>query len=117
MVCLFHSLFCSYYKNMKMYVISDNNDTLTGLRMAGVDGVVVHTKSEADKALDDTLCNSDIGIVLISGSLCKLCQEKTDDIKKNKSRPLLLEIPDRHGNGRDENAIAEYIRSAVGIKI
>ena len=27
---------------MKMYLISDNVDTLTGMRLAGVEGVVVH---------------------------------------------------------------------------
>ena len=27
---------------MKMYLISDNVDTYTGMRLAGVDGVVVH---------------------------------------------------------------------------
>ena len=29
---------------MKMYLISDNVDTLTGMRLAGVDGVVVHER-------------------------------------------------------------------------
>ena len=27
---------------MKMYLISDNVDTYTGMRLAGVDGIVVH---------------------------------------------------------------------------
>ena len=30
---------------MKMYLISDNIDTQTGMRLAGVDGVVVHELS------------------------------------------------------------------------
>ena len=29
---------------MKMYLISDNLDTLTGMRLAGVDGIVVHER-------------------------------------------------------------------------
>ena len=29
---------------MKMYLISDNVDTYTGMRLAGVDGVVVHER-------------------------------------------------------------------------
>ena len=32
---------------MKMYLISDNVDTLTGMRLAGVEGVVVHGRKEA----------------------------------------------------------------------
>ena len=29
---------------MRMFLISDNVDTLTGMRLAGIDGVVVHEK-------------------------------------------------------------------------
>lgn len=31
---------------MKMYLISDNVDTYTGMRLAGVDGIVVHEQDE-----------------------------------------------------------------------
>ena len=31
---------------MKMYLISDNIDTYTGMRLAGVEGAVVHEKQE-----------------------------------------------------------------------
>ena len=35
---------------MKMYLISDNIDTLTGMRLAGVEGVVVHEMQEVKEA-------------------------------------------------------------------
>ena len=31
---------------MKMYLISDNIDTCTGMRLAGIEGAVVHKKEE-----------------------------------------------------------------------
>jgi V/A-type H+-transporting ATPase subunit F len=31
---------------MRMFLISDNVDTYTGMRLAGVDGVVVHSNTE-----------------------------------------------------------------------
>ncbi len=37
---------------MKMFVISDNVDTLTGMRLAGVDGVLAHTREEFSRALE-----------------------------------------------------------------
>ena len=40
---------------MKMYLISDNVDTYTGMRLAGVDGVVVHEREELYQALQDAL--------------------------------------------------------------
>ena len=37
---------------MKMYLISDNVDTLTGMRLAGVEGCVVHERQELKEALE-----------------------------------------------------------------
>lgn len=102
---------------MKMFVISDNTDTLTGLRMAGVEGVIARDESEVKRRLDEVLAMDDVGILLINGTLAKLAGPTVDRIKASRSTPLLLEIPDRHGNGRDENAISEFIRSAVGVNI
>ena len=42
---------------MKMYLISDNVDTLTGMRLAGVDGVVVHERQELREALENAMDN------------------------------------------------------------
>ena len=38
---------------MKMFLISDNVDTLTGMRLAGVEGCIVHERAELRKALVD----------------------------------------------------------------
>ena len=100
-----------------MYVISDNSDTYMGFRLAGVDGVVVHTKAELLEALDYVQNNSSIGILLINGALVPLAPERIDRLKLTNSRPLLVEIPDRHGQGRSEDAIKEYISSAIGVEI
>ena len=40
---------------MKMFLISDNVDTYTGMRLAGVDGVVVHEREELRDALENVL--------------------------------------------------------------
>lgn len=36
---------------MRMYLISDNIDTYTGMRLSGVEGVVVHEREELEEAL------------------------------------------------------------------
>ena len=38
-----------------MYLISDNIDTLTGMRLAGVEGVIVHEHDELKEALERTI--------------------------------------------------------------
>ncbi len=40
---------------MKMFLISDNIDTQTGMRLAGVEGVVVHEREELRSALGPLL--------------------------------------------------------------
>ena len=102
---------------MRMFLISDNVDTLTGMRLAGIDGVVVHEKQEIKQALDEVLSQKDIGIILMTEKLGKESPEIVDDIKLNRTGPLLLEIPDRHGSGRRPDFITAYINEAIGIKI
>ena len=51
---------------MKMYLISDNVDTYTGMRLAGVDGVVVHERDELRDALEKVLADKTVGIVLLT---------------------------------------------------
>ena len=102
---------------MRMFLISDNVDTLTGMRRAGIDGVVVHEKQEIKQALDEVLSQKDIGIILMTEKLGKEIPEIVDDIKLNRTFPLLLEIPDRHGSGRRPDFITAYINEAIGIKI
>ena len=51
---------------MKMYLISDNIDTLTGMRLAGVEGAVVHEKEELKAEIDKVLADKEIGILLLT---------------------------------------------------
>ena len=49
-----------------MYLISDNIDTLTGMRLAGVEGVIVHEHDELKEALERTIADKEIGIILLT---------------------------------------------------
>ena len=49
-----------------MFLISDNVDTYTGMRLAGVDGVVVHERKELREQLEKVLQDKSIGIVLLT---------------------------------------------------
>lgn len=102
---------------MQMFLISDNVDTRTGMRLAGIEGVVVHEAHELKKVLDDVVSNREIGIVLITEKLGKLLPEYIMDIKLNYHTPLIVEIPDRHGTGRTPDSITRYVREAIGVRI
>ncbi len=49
---------------MKMFLISDNVDTETGMRLTGVEGVVVHEREELFQVLQNALSDKEIGIIL-----------------------------------------------------
>ena len=102
---------------MKMYLISDNKDTLTGMRLAGVEGVVVHERQELKDALDAVFQDKEIGIVLLTEKFGREFPDLIDDVKLNRRLPLLIEIPDRHGTGRNENFITDYVSEAIGLKL
>ncbi len=102
---------------MRFHLISDNKDTLVGMRLAGIPGVVVHKEQEVRDALEEALQDDNIAVILITENLVKLCREHIYDLKLNRARPLIVEIPDRHGNGSVKDSITKYVRDAIGIKI
>ena len=80
---------------MKMYLISDNIDTQTGMRLAGVDGVVVHEREELRTALETALADKEIGILLLTEKFGREFPEIVDEVKLHHKVPLIVEIPDR----------------------
>ena len=102
---------------MKMYQISDNKDTYTGMRLAGVEGIVVHERQELKEALENVFQDKEIGIVLLTEKFGREFPDLIDQAKLNRRLPLLIEIPDRHGTGRKENFITDYVSEAIGLKL
>ena len=100
-----------------MYLISDNVDTYTGMRLAGVDGVVVHEREELYQALQDALQDKSVGIVLLTEKLGREFPDMIDQFRLERKMPLLVEIPDRHGTGRSKDFITSYITEAIGLKL
>lgn len=102
---------------MKMFLISDNINTFTGMRLAGVEGVVVHEKDEVREALQNAVQDKDNAIILLTEKLGKDFPEIISDIRLNNLQPLLVEVPDRYGTGRRPDFITAYINEAIGVKL
>ncbi|MBS6762069.1 MAG: V-type ATP synthase subunit F [Clostridium sp.] len=102
---------------MKMFLISDNVDTYTGMRLAGVDGVIVHERGELQEALQMVLKDETVGIVLLTEKFGREFPDMIDEFRLERKMPLLIEIPDRHGTGRKKDFITSYITEAIGLKL
>lgn len=100
---------------MRMYLLSDNVDTLIGMRLSGVDGTVLHDEQSLCAKLDELLLDDDIAVILITHKLITLIPETVNDIKLNRTRPLITEIPDRHSEGSIGDTITRYVRDAIGV--
>ena len=100
-----------------MFRISDNVDTYTGMRLAGVDGVVVHERKELREQLEKVLQDKSIGIVLLTEKFGREFPDILDEFRLDRKIPLLIEIPDRHGTGRKKDFITSYITEAIGLKL
>ncbi len=102
---------------MKMYLISDNTDTLTGMRLAGVEGGLAHSREEVKRALEDAASDKDNGILLLTEALGRKYPELVRAARTGHKMPLLIEIPDRHGTGRRPDFITAYVNEAIGLKL
>lgn len=99
---------------MKFHLITDNTDTATGLRLAGIEYTLLENPTECEKALKSAISDSEIGIILITQGLYDKCADTVDEIKKTVSLPLITEIPD-NGNEFKGNSITRYVIDAIGI--
>lgn len=102
---------------MKIFLISDNVDTLTGMRLAGVEGVVVHEEEELREALQKAIRDKENGIILLTEKFGRDFPETVTNIRINTNMPLIIEIPDRHGTGRRPDFITSYVSEAIGLKL
>ncbi len=87
---------------MRMYLMSDNVDTLTGMRLAGVAGEVVHTREAFQACLERVLEKEDICIILITEKAAELAPDLVEHTMMNRKLPLVSIIPDRHGRRSDK---------------
>ena len=101
---------------MKFFVIGDE-DTVLGFRYAGIHGTTAHTAGEVSAALDQGAADRDVGAIIITERAASLAQDRVDEMHAESVRPVLVEIPDRHGALPGRKTLTDLIREAVGIRI
>lgn len=102
---------------MKSFLISDNRDTWVGMRLAGVDGVIVHTREEVRRAMESAMQNEEIGILIFTEKAADQVRAEVMNKKLKCNRPIIVEIPDRHGSSHSQDRITDYIRDSIGIRL
>lgn len=101
---------------MKFRLLTNDSDTLVGMRLAGIEGEKVASAEETVSALEKAISDKETGIVMINKSLASLIEKQLLEIKKNSST-LIVEIPDKNATETDTDSITKYVADAIGIKI
>ena len=102
---------------MKFFVLSDNIDTQMGMRLAGIEGKVIHERDEVLQELETAMHDEDIAVIFMTTKLIQTCPEIISEIKLKQPKPLIAEIPDRHGSAKIGETIDRYVSEAVGVKL
>lgn len=102
---------------MKAFCVSDNTDTVMGMRLAGIEGEVIHERDRILQKLDELIQDKNIAIILMTTKTVEQVSDVVSDYKLNLPKPLIVEISDRHGSGNIGATIDSYISDATGIKL
>jgi V/A-type H+/Na+-transporting ATPase subunit F len=102
---------------MKFFLLTDNTDTLMGMRLVGIEGKVIHERKEVLEELEKVLNNDEIGVLMITTKLVELAPQVISELKLKQLKPIIVEIPDRHSSSKIGASIDEYVSQAIGVKL
>ena len=101
---------------MKSFLISDNKDTLLGLRLSGIEGVLVDKDKDIEKNFKKAINDPEIGIVILTEDIFQKIKDDVLAFKLSSDTPLIATIPGIEGL-MDKNFIMRYVKESIGIKI
>lgn len=102
---------------MRYFLISEDAHALAGLRLAGVEGTLIHSPAEAEAAVSAAGQNSAIAVILITPRAAAMIPATVERLKLSGERPLLAVIPASDGAGLGTGDIMGMIRQAIGVKL
>jgi V/A-type H+-transporting ATPase subunit F len=102
---------------MKAFLVSDNHDSLVGMRLAGISGCLVHTSDEAFAAIDRAMKMKDLAILAITEKAAEMAPDLIQQLRERGELPLVVEIPDRFGTKRGPDFLTRYVQEAIGVKM
>ena len=76
----------------KIYAISDNTNTITGLALAGISSHPAYTQEELRQSLENIA--PDTALVIITSGLAEKCADTIEKFRSKNRSPLIVIIPD-----------------------
>jgi V/A-type H+-transporting ATPase subunit F len=102
---------------MKAFLVSDNHDTLVGMRLAGIQGCLAHSPDDVHDAILQALGRKDLAILAITEKAAAMVPDTIQKLRERGELPLVIEIPDRFGTNRGPDFLTRYVQEAIGVKM
>ena len=102
---------------MRYFAIANDFDTLSGLRLAGIEGGIAGDRREMEALLERVSRDEQIAVLLVTRECAALCPETIAGMKLSARRPLVVEIPGADGPAGGMTVLTDLIRDAIGVKI
>lgn len=77
---------------MKILGISNNRDTAIGLKLGGVDTIIIKQSQEVKEKIEQITANENIGILVITNEIYEMASKEIDNIIYNRKLPLIVKI-------------------------
>jgi len=100
--------------SLKFFVIADEH-TINAFSLAGVRGEVAHTPDKVQELLVQSWEDSEVGLILITERLADQVREVVDVARRDRLKPLILEIPDLAGPVARQESLLDRLRSLMGL--
>jgi V/A-type H+-transporting ATPase subunit F len=99
---------------MKTLLITNASDAKVGMRLAGIQTILVNSPEETLRVLEESIKKPHIGLVLLTDGVVESCYKEVMELKLAEKDTLILTIPDPGKDFKDH--IAQYVRESIGIK-
>lgn len=99
---------------MRSLALTDNRDILTGLRMAGIEGILCGDTSILRDEFHRALDNDKVGLIVLTTNGFYALEDEVIDVKMHRRSPLIVTIPEIDGH-MDNDFILKYIQESIGI--
>lgn len=101
---------------MESYIISDNEETLIGMKMAGISGEILKDPEVILKKIDQLILDPKIGIIILTHQIKMSIEEEVMKRKLQSRDTLIVEIPGPNESIKSD-FITKYIRESIGLKL
>lgn len=101
---------------MRSLCLCEKNETVTAMRLGGIESIVITSEEEANKQLTKAIEDPQIAIVMITENIHTLIEPFVTKCKLEQRDTLIILVPEPDGLS-DKDYIMNTIKNSIGIKL